>query len=481
MKAWWLAGTICLALAGCGGGGSVGLGAGSGTGSGSGNADAMGTVTLTAPENLASGLVGTLAMTATASDPTITAVEFQVDGQSVAQATSAPFQANLDANAFTAGQHVVRARGRDGSGNTTAWSASLVSMGGSRGAPQGFTKDDGWVTGLTSATAFTQAADGRIFVCEQGGTLRVVKNGSLLPTPFHSFGGIDASGERGLLGVALHPNFATNGWVYVYYTSTSGATHNRISRLVANGDVSNGGEDVLVDLPALSSATNHNGGALHFGPDGKLFAGVGNNANNALSPDLSSPMGKLLRFNDDGTMPSDNPFVSSQTGWGRAVWAYGLRNPFTFAIQAGTGRIHINDVGESTWEEVDVGAPGANYGWPASEGPDNLTPGITGPLFTYKHSAASPPGSGPGGFFTGIAIVGAAFYPTSGGTFPAGYGGNYFFADLGGQWVARLDSANGWAAYAFAQLAGNPVDLLIGNDGALYALQQSAITRIGFP
>jgi glucose/arabinose dehydrogenase len=106
---------------------------------------------------------------------------------------------------------------------------------------------------------------------------------------------------------------------------------------------------------------------------------------------------------------------------------------------------------------------------------------ITGPLFAYGHSAASPPGSGPGGFFSSgavQAIVGAAFYPSSGGTFPAGYGGNYFFADLGAKWVARLDSANGWAAYAFAQLSDNPVDLLVGNDGALYALTFSAIARI---
>ena len=474
MKKWllgWWVGVIVLSGTGCGGGG---------TGSNSGGVPPIG-VTLTAPANLSSGLTGTVALAATTSD-TVAAVQFQIDGQPIgSEVTGAPYQASLDASAYTAGQHVLRARARDANGNLGGWSSALVSFGGSGSVPPGFSKDDSWVAGLTNATAFAQAPDGRIFVCEQGGRLRVVKNGSLLATPFHTFSGVDSSGERGLIGIALHPGFASNGWVYVHYTTTSVATHNRISRLVANGDVSNGGEDVLIDLPALSSATNHNGGALHFGPDGKLYAGVGNNANNALSPDLSSPLGKLLRFNDDGTIPADNPFVATQSGLALAIWAYGLRNPFTFAFQPGSGRMHINDVGEQTWEEIDVGSAGANYGWPSSEGPDHVRGGITGPLFAYGHNAASPPGSGPGGFLTGIAIVGAAFYPNSGGSFPAGYGGNYFFADLGARWVARLDSANGWAAYTFAQLSDTPVDLLAGNDGSLYALTRSGITRIRHP
>src|SRR5207237_6516476 len=108
-----------------------------------------------------------------------------------------------------------------------------------------------------------------------------------------------------------------------------------------------------------------------------------------------------------------------------AIWARGLRNPFTFAVQPGTGRIHINDVGQITWEEIDLGVAGANYGWPGSEGPDNLASGFTAPLFAYKHSNASPAGSGPGGFFTGFAIAGGAFYPDS-GNFPAAYRSSYF-------------------------------------------------------
>jgi glucose/arabinose dehydrogenase len=397
----------------------------------------------------------------------------------VGEDSSAPYAASVDTALYASGQHVVRARARDAAGNRSAWDSATVRFGNNAGAPAGITRNEAWVTGLSGATAFAQAPDGRIFVCEQGGTLRVIKNGQLLPTPFHTFPDIDDTGERGLLGVALHPGFATNRLVYVYRTTTQNGTHNRIGRLVANGDVSTGVETPIVDLPALSGALNHNGGAIHFGPDGKLYAGVGDNANGAKAPDLADVFGKLLRFNDDGTVPGDNPFCN--TGEQRcAIWARGLRNPFTFAFQPGSGRMHINDVGQSTWEEVDLGSAGANYGWPASEGPDNLGAGITAPLFAYRHAAATPPGSGPGGFFTGLAIAGGAFYP-AGGSLPAAYHGSYFFADFLNGWIGRLDLANDNAAYAFGQVGGSPVDLLVADDGALLVLTRSGITRFSAP
>jgi glucose/arabinose dehydrogenase len=441
------------------------------------------TVSITSPANLSAGLTGTLGLTASAqADMGVASVEFQIDGEAVgAPITTAPYASSLDTGGYAPGQHIVRARAHDTAGNTTDWAAATVSFGGSQRIAAIFTKQEDWVPGLANATAFAQAPDGRLFVCEQGGTLRIVKNGVLLPTPFHSFAAIDSSGERGLLGVALHPAFTSNGLVYVYRTTTTGGTHNRVSRLVANGDVSTGSETVLADLPALSSATNHNGGGMHFGADGKLYVGVGDNASSGNSQNLATPLGKMLRLNDDGSIPADNPFVATQSGLAQAVWAYGLRNPFTFAFQPGTGRLHINDVGENTWEEVDLGAAGANYGWPNSEGPDNVTAGITGPLFTYKHTAATPPGSGPGGFFVGMAIVGGTFYPASGGSFPDAYAGNYFFADFVDGFIGRLDPANGYAAYAFAQLSGNPVDMLAGADGSIYVLTRSAITRISHP
>lgn len=267
----------------------------------------------------------------------------------------------------------------------------------------------------------------------------------------------------------------------MHYTTTTGGTHNRISRFTALGNVAApAGRLILVDLPPLSGATNHNGGALHFGTDGKLYVGVGENAVPARSQDLTSPFGKLLRFNEDGSIPVDNPFFNTQQGLARAIWAYGLRNPFTFAVQPATGRIHINDVGENTWEEINLGAAGANFGWPNSEGPDNVSGSIVAPLFTYKHSATVPPGSGPGGFFTGVSIAGGTFYPTT-GAFAAPYRGNYFFADFVSRFIGRLDLVNDNAAYAFASISDSPVDMLVGTDGALLVLGQSSVTRISAP
>ncbi|HEY4066583.1 MAG TPA: PQQ-dependent sugar dehydrogenase [Burkholderiaceae bacterium] len=437
---------------------------------------------LTAPANLSAELDGSVALSATASDDVgVANVEFQVDGATLGtRVTAPPYAASLDTTQYASGQHVVRVRAADAAGNLSAWSAATVTFDGVRAQPAGFTRNEGWVTGLGDGTAFAQAPDGRWFVSTQGGALRVVKAGALLAAPFVQLA-VDSSGERGLLGVAVHPNFASNGYVYVYYTTTENGTHNRLSRFTAAGDVAAANSEVkLVDLPALtSSATNHNGGGLHFGADGKLYIGVGENGNGANSQDPSTPLGKMLRVNDDGTIPADNPFAATRTGLARAVWASGLRNPFTFAFQSGSGRLFINDVGQDTWEEINLGAAGANYGWPGSEGGDNLSSGITAPLFTYKHSATSPPGSGPGGFFTGAAITGGDFYPGA-GPFPAMYQGSYFFADYGSAFVARFDPANS-AAYAFGRLSGSPVDLRVGLDGALYVLTRDTIVRFSSP
>jgi glucose/arabinose dehydrogenase len=221
--------------------------------------------------------------------------------------------------------------------------------------------------GLSSPTSMDFAPDGRLFVCLQGGQLRVIKNGSLLPAPFVSLT-VNSSGERGLLGVAFDPNFATNNFVYVYYTAPTPSIHNRVSRFTANGDVAVAGSElVLLDLENLS-ATNHNGGAIHFGPDGKLYVAVGENAVPSNSQTLTNRLGKVLRINSDGSIPSDNPFFNTATGVNRSIWALGLRNPFTFAFQPGTGRLFINDVGQNAWEEINDGIAGSNYGWSTCEG-----------------------------------------------------------------------------------------------------------------
>ena len=131
------------------------------------------------------------------------------------------------------GKHVLRVRASDAAGNTSAWASATVEFGGSRVAPAAFTRDESWVTGLDAATAIAQAPDGRFFVAQQGGALRVVKAGVLLATPFIQLT-VDPNGERGLIGVTLHPNFANNGWVYLYHTTPENGTHNRISRFTVN-------------------------------------------------------------------------------------------------------------------------------------------------------------------------------------------------------------------------------------------------------
>jgi glucose/arabinose dehydrogenase len=353
--------------------------------------------------------------------------------------------------------------------------ANLVAAGPAIAAsvPGGFT-DSVLASGLPSPTAMAFAPDGRLFVAQQGGALRVIKNGTLLATPFLTVT-VSSSGERGLLGVAFDPNFATNHYVYVYYTATSPATHNRVSRFTANGDVAvPGSEVVILELNNLSSATNHNGGAIHFGPDGKLYIATGDNASSANSQSLSNLLGKILRVNADASIPTDNPFYGSTGGANRAIWALGLRNPFTFAFQPGSGRLFINDVGQNTYEEVNDGIAGSNYGWPASEGPTG-TPGHRGPVYSYNHA------DGP---FGGCAISGGAFYNPAAPQFPSSYLGSYFFADFCSGWINRVDPANGFAVSSFASGISFPVDLQVGPDGALYYLARGGggiVGRIGFP
>lgn len=344
----------------------------------------------------------------------------------------------------------------------TATSAATV--------PAGFT-DTLVVSGLSNPTAMALAPDGRIFVCQQGGALRVIKNGALLPTPFLTVT-VDSSGERGLLGVAFDPNFVSNQLVYVYYTATTPTIHNRISRFTASGDVALAGSEVIVmDLPNLSSATNHNGGAIHFGPDGNLFVAVGDNANGANAQSLATRLGKMLRITSTGGIPTNNPFFNTATGDNRSIWALGLRNPFTFSFQSGSGRMFINDVGQNIWEEINDGIAGSNYGWPTCEGfcnPPN--PNFRDPIFAYANDAST------------CAITGGAFYNPQIPQFPAQFVGNYFFADFCGGWIRRLNPAAGNAVSDFATGISLPVDLQVSPDGFLYYLARGngSVNRIGF-
>ncbi len=336
--------------------------------------------------------------------------------------------------------------------------------------PKGFVK--GRVAGgITNPTSMDVAPDGRIFVAQQGGNLRVIKDGRLLQTPFVRLN-VDSRGERGLLGVVMDPDFTTNHYVYVYYTAKSPEIHNRIARYTANGNVAaSGSARTLLDLNNLSDKTNHNGGALHFGADGKLYAAVGENNNPTNAQTLKNLKGKMLRINKDGTIPRDNPFYNRAGGSNKAIWALGLRNPFSFAVQRGTGKIYINDVGKQTWEEINRGVAGANYGWPRYEGPES-NPDYRGPTFAYRHGDTGT---------TGCAITGGAFYNPESARFPAGYVGDYFFADFCNGWIRRYNPDTD-KAYPFAKGTGQTVDIDVSRGGGLLYLDRSsgAVYRIEY-
>ena len=325
--------------------------------------------------------------------------------------------------------------------------------------PTGFSETQ-FLTGLRDPTAMAFAPDGRLFVAEQDGKLRVVKNGSMLLTPFLTVP-VDKNGERGLLGVAFDPAFASNGYVYVYYTATSPTIHNRVSRFTAAGDLAvPGSERILLELDPLAAAVNHNGGAIHFGPDGKLYIATGDNGRGRNSEEFTNLLGKILRINSDGSIPADNPFVAITTGKNQAIWALGLRNPFTFAFQPGSTRMFINDVGQAVWEEINDGIAGSNYGWPTTEGP-TADPRFRSPIFAYEHGNTPT---------TGCAITGGTFYNPPSAQFPPSYVGDYFFADFCSGWIRKLDPGNGNTVVDFASGANGPVDIDVGPDGALYYL-----------
>ncbi len=332
--------------------------------------------------------------------------------------------------------------------------------------------------GLTNPTTMAFAPDGRLFVAEQRGTLRIVKDGQLFAEPFLDISSrVDSDGERGLLGIAFDPNFSINNFVYVYYTQEAVGTtppHNRIVRFTANGNRAlMSSEKLILRLNNLSDRLNHNGGALNFGADDKLYVAVGENADQDNSQSLDNLLGKMLRINKGGTIPTDNPFYNRASGMNRAIWALGLRNPYTFAVQPGTGRIHINDVGAQTWEEINRGAKGANYGWPRYEGRES-NPNFEGPIFAYRHDGNTAT--------TGCAITGGAFYNPRTATFPAGYVGDYFFADFCNGWIRRLDFVHGTVTPFKGTSDENPVSLQVNRRGSLYFLARGtgSVEKIRF-
>lgn len=340
--------------------------------------------------------------------------------------------------------------------------------------PAGF-EETIYASGLTVPTSMAFAPDGRLFVTEKAGALRVVTSeGTLLPTPFVQLD-VNTEEERGLLGITFDPNFTDNRFVYVFYSTNDANSINRVSRFTASADNPNtvepGSEQILLDNinPPLA-ASWHNGGALHFGTDGKLYIAVGESGFfPQKAQDPTNLQGKILRINSDGSIPNDNPFVG-QAGARGEIWALGFRNPYTFAVNPVDGRIFVNDVGEDSFEEINDLQGGGNYGWPNAEGSDNGNPNFIDPIHAYAHNGQS------------AAITGGVFALTN--AYPAGFQG-YFYSDYLRGFIRILDPVT-HQPREFATAAPSPVDLDVAPDGTLMYLslltgQVRRIQHTGLP
>jgi glucose/arabinose dehydrogenase len=222
-----------------------------------------------------------------------------------------------------------------------------------------------YMSGLYWPIALAFAPDGRIFFAERfTGNIRIIQNNALLPTPYYTLANTEATDERGLLGLALDPGFPSPPYVYAYHTyndTANGTVYNRIVRISGTGSAGTF-DSVILRLPPLTTATIHNGGVIAFGPDRKLYAVVGENADPAHSQDPLSPMGKVLRMNRDGTPPSDNPFVGN-VSWNPLVFTFGHRNMFGITFHPVTGRVYVTENGPACNDEINLLVAGRNYGW----------------------------------------------------------------------------------------------------------------------
>lgn len=324
---------------------------------------------------------------------------------------------------------------------------------------------------LVEPTSFGFLPDGRILIGERSGRIRVVQGGALLPLPLIEIPTNTEQGERGLLGLAVHPDFAANGWVYVFYTTPE--PRDRVARFTVAGNVASPSSEVLIWQNTHPAPDWHHAGCIRFDAEAKLWISTGDQYDAANAQDLTVQDGKLLRLNDDGTVPADNPFVGAP-GVPPSIYAYGLRNPFRFTVDPPSGRVWIGDVGGNlidSWEEVNLALPGANYGWPDQEGlacyaadcsPFHLAE------WSYQHTdpdyyIVNPQGS----------VTAGPVYRAS--AFPAAYQGNLFLGDYSNRFIRRLilDQDGGVVAdpiFLAPPFAGTPVDLAVGPDGALYFL-----------
>jgi glucose/arabinose dehydrogenase len=305
-------------------------------------------------------------------------------------------------------------------------------------------------TGLT-APLFVTAPPGdvnHLFIVQQNGVIKVLdlNTGQISATPFLTVP-VDSTGERGLLGLAFDPNYATNGCFYIYRTVPGTTAHNEVDRYQVSsstGVADPASQTLIITLDNLGPS-NHNAGWIGFGPDGDLYIATGENGTPSNAQTLSNLLGKMLRIdvhgdafpadpNNNYAIPADNPFVGTP-GARAEIFALGLRNPFRDSFDRATGDFYIGDVGQNTWEEIDIGAKAANYGWPVFEGPQNnggtLGPGtLTAPIYFYDHTV-------------GQAIIGGYVYRGMSN----GLQGQYFFADeVAGKIFTLRFNGTSWVA-----------------------------------
>lgn len=318
--------------------------------------------------------------------------------------------------------------------------------------PPGFAKKQ-LANGLKNPSVFAFAPNGDIYVGEQPGAILIYRNGAILPTPVVTLN-TDGSGEKGLLGLALDPNFATNGYMYVSYTTLD--EHAQLSRLTVQNDTANlASEKVYLKGNQLQNP-HHSANDLRIGPDGKLWWTVGDNVPSISNAEtLTNIYGKILRFNLDGTIPSDNPFLNIP-GAVPAIYAYGLRNPFRFTFLP-NGKAMAEDTGSSYWEELNTIQPGGNYGWDFYEGNCGSC-GYINPAYAYGHLPTD-----------GAASAIAAY---SGSVFPKQYDQVVFFGDYN---RGDIEAVSFDPTYnteisdnVFDSSAGTIADLQEGPDGNLY-------------
>jgi glucose/arabinose dehydrogenase len=344
------------------------------------------------------------------------------------------------------------------------------------------------VEGLALPVAIAHAGDGseRLFVVEQRGAVRIVADGALLDVPFLDLRDLVRSGgERGLLGLAFHPDYAVNGRLFVHYTDRDGTSV--VAEALVSDDPDHADPTSLRTLLTQPQPfANHNGGQLAFGPDGFLYIALGDGGGGGdpvgAGQDLSTLLGKILRIDvDSGTpydVPADNPFVGVD-GARPEIWAYGLRNPWRFSFDRESGDLFIADVGQNRFEEVNHqpadSAGGENYGWNVLEADSCFAPatdcdrtGTTAPVVAYSH------GSGWGRSITGGYLYRGAALPELVGSYLFGdYGSRRVFAavpDSAGGWEASPLLAAGFTISTFGEDEAGELYLADHQGGALYRL-----------